>query len=165
MKETGAKCLSAFLLIFLLFSSSRATTVIGVVTDQQSSQPVPNVVVKIIQTGDSTQTDATGHYMFANVAHGSYTFMVGRPLYQPKIMVNTKVGPSCCVGTTGNVNQAGGIDLSDLSAMVSYLTGGSFVPPCPASADVNKSGVVDLSDLSALVSYLTGGSFKLPTCP
>lgn len=72
---------------------------------------------------------------------------------------------SCCVGKRGNVNMVGGIDLSDLSALVSYLTGGSFVPPCTDAANVNGAGGVDLSDLSSLVSYLTGGSFVLVDCP
>ncbi len=71
----------------------------------------------------------------------------------------------CCQGRTGNVNGAGGVDLGDLSALVSYLTSGGFVLPCPNSANVNGTGAVDLGDLSALVSYLTGGGFVLPNCP
>ncbi|PWB70449.1 hypothetical protein C3F09_09040 [candidate division GN15 bacterium] len=70
----------------------------------------------------------------------------------------------CCVGTRGNVNYVGIVDLSDLSALVSYLTGGGFMLPCPSEGNVNGSGIVDLSDLSALVSYLTGGGYILPTC-
>jgi hypothetical protein len=71
----------------------------------------------------------------------------------------------CCTGTTGNVNMAGIVDLADLSALVSYLTGGGYVLPCVAEANVNNSGIVDLADLSALVSYLTGGGYVLPSCP
>ena len=71
---------------------------------------------------------------------------------------------SCCSGVTGNVNMAGIVDLSDLSALVSYLTGGGYLLPCPAEANVNNAGIVDLSDLSALVSYLTGGGYVLPSC-
>lgn len=72
---------------------------------------------------------------------------------------------SCCTGTTGNVNMSGIVDLSDLSALVSYLTGGGYVLPCVEEANVNAVGIVDLSDLSALVSYLTGGGYVLPNCP
>jgi PKD repeat protein len=75
------------------------------------------------------------------------------------------IGTGCCIGTTGNVNMAGIVDLADLSALVSYLTGGGYVLPCVAEANVNNSGIVDLADLSALVSYLTGGGFALPNCP
>ena len=72
---------------------------------------------------------------------------------------------TCCVGQTGNVNTLGIVDLSDLSALVSYLTGGGYVLPCQPEANVNNLGIVDLSDLSALVSYLTGGGYVLPPCP
>ena len=71
----------------------------------------------------------------------------------------------CCTGVTGNVNMIGIVDLSDLSALVSYLTGGGYVLPCPQEANVNNLGIVDLSDLSAMVSYLTGGGYVLPSCP
>ncbi|PWB74554.1 hypothetical protein C3F09_03805 [candidate division GN15 bacterium] len=70
----------------------------------------------------------------------------------------------CCVGVTGNVNDAGIVDLADLSSLVSYLTGGGYVLPCQKEANVNASGIIDLADLSSLVSYLTGGGFILPNC-
>jgi hypothetical protein len=71
----------------------------------------------------------------------------------------------CCVGTTGNVNGLGAVDLGDLSALVAYLTGGGYVITCLGEANVNGAGAIDLGDLSALVSYLTGGGYVLPTCP
>jgi len=77
----------------------------------------------------------------------------------------TQINPvSCCVGTTGNVNMTGIVDLADLSALVSYLTGGGYVLSCQPEANVNSAGIVDLADLSALVSYLTGGGYVLPNC-
>lgn len=73
--------------------------------------------------------------------------------------------PSCCTGSTGNVNITGVIDLPDLSALVSYLVGGGYVLPCYDAANVNGYGIVDLVDLSALINYLTGGGYVLPNCP
>ncbi len=66
------------------------------------------------------------------------------------------VGCGCCVGTTGNVNASGGIDLSDLSLLIAYMT----VTPKPAlscqkEANVNGLALIDLSDLSLLIAYLT----------
>jgi len=81
------------------------------------------------------------------------------------ISANTQVADACCQGKRGNVNSAGIIDLGDLSALVSYLTGGGYVLPCVDAANVNGAGIVDLGDLSALVSYLTGGGYVLPDCP
>ncbi|MFZ1683221.1 MAG: hypothetical protein WAU88_03730, partial [Candidatus Zixiibacteriota bacterium] len=69
-----------------------------------------------------------------------------------------------CVGVTGNVNAAGGVDLADLSALVSYLTGGGYVLTMYGEADVTANHTIDLADLSALVSYLTGGGYVLPPC-
>jgi hypothetical protein len=71
----------------------------------------------------------------------------------------------CCVGTTGNVNMAAGVDLADLSALVSYLTASGYVLTCTTEANVNGTGTVDLADLSALVGYLTASGYVLPNCP
>ncbi|MBK7141812.1 MAG: hypothetical protein IPH75_07015 [bacterium] len=73
----------------------------------------------------------------------------------------------CCEGTTGNINQSGGVDLSDLSILISYLT----ATPRPAigcdnEANVNATAGIDLSDLSVLISYLvTTPVPELPACP
>ena len=92
----------------------------------------------------------------ANVIHGQVNslspFVVARDL-------------GCCIELRGNVNMSGIVDLADLSALVSYLTGGGFVPSCQEEANLNGIGIIDLADLSALVSYLTGGGFQLPNCP
>ncbi|PWB75159.1 hypothetical protein C3F09_02995 [candidate division GN15 bacterium] len=73
--------------------------------------------------------------------------------------------PPCCFGRTGNVNETGIVDLSDLSALISYLTGGGYVPPCPEAANVNGADIIDLTDLTGLVSYLTGAGYMRPRCP
>jgi hypothetical protein len=73
-------------------------------------------------------------------------------------------GP-CCDGVRGNINMVGIVDLSDLSALVNYLTGGTYSLPCQEEANVNGLGIIDLSDLSCLVSYLTGGGYVIPNCP
>ena len=70
----------------------------------------------------------------------------------------------CCIDYSGNVNDAGIVDLVDLSSLVSYLTAGGYVLPCPNAANVNGTGIIDLADLSSLVSYLTGGGYVLPVC-
>jgi len=71
----------------------------------------------------------------------------------------------CCVGKRGNVNCVGIVDLSDLSAFVSYLTGGGFVLCCLEEADMNGNGVIDLWDISCLISMLTGGWCAPADCP
>ncbi len=71
----------------------------------------------------------------------------------------------CCESKTGNIDLTDIVNLADLSALVSYLTGGGYILPCNTAANVNRLGVVDLVDLSVLVSYLTGGGYTLPNCP
>jgi hypothetical protein len=155
----------------LAATSIAAKPVSGVVKDLQTNLPVANVVVKIFETGDSTFTDGAGVYFFPDVALGSYTFMVGRNSYVPKIMTSVSVSNSCCIGTTGNVNKslAETPDLSDLSLMIAYLT---VTPkpalPCLAEANINSSVATtpDLSDLSLLIAVLTvTPKPALPNCP
>ncbi len=73
----------------------------------------------------------------------------------------------CCIGSRGNVDGLGGIDLADLSLLVAFLTGtsGVIVLPCPEAANVDGVGAIDLGDVSLLTSFLTGGGATLPSCP
>ena len=165
-----SRCLASTATIFLASwigaaSTGQARSVAGTVRDQQTNLGIPGVIVKILEAGDSTQTDANGFYFFTSVPDGAYTFFIGKQNYQPMTMANTHVPNSCCAGKRGNVNCAGITDLSDLSALVSYLTGGGYILCCVDAANTNGAGIVDLSDLSALVNYLTGGGFVLPSCP
>jgi hypothetical protein len=73
-------------------------------------------------------------------------------------------GCPCCAGMRGNVNMVGGVDLSDLSMLVGYLTGPPIALPCAQAANLDGSGTVDLTDLSALVNYLTGGGYAPMDC-
>jgi uncharacterized protein YkwD len=103
--------------------------------------------------------DATFRHIGVGFVHNYWTVTVGGG-------PGDEIVPClCCVGTTGNINNSGGVDLADLSALVSYLTGGGYVLTCIPEANVNGSGAVDLADLSALVVYLTGGGYTLPSCP
>ena len=148
---------------------AEAKPVLGVVKNSQTNLPVPDVVVKIFETGDSTLTNSSGVYYFPDVPLGTYSFMVGRGQYVPLILTNVSVSNSCCIGATGNVNKsvAETPDLSDLSLLISYLT----VSPrptllCSQEANVNNVGAIDLSDLSFLIAYLTQSPRPtLPNCP
>jgi hypothetical protein len=71
----------------------------------------------------------------------------------------------CCHGTRGNVNWSADdfVDLSDLSALVSYI-GGGYILECPEEADVNGDGSINYIDQIILASYLTGGGGILAPC-
>jgi hypothetical protein len=72
---------------------------------------------------------------------------------------------TCCTApTTGDVDASGGVDISDLSAMVDYLFNSlPFPGSCFTEQDVDKSGSVDISDLQAIIDYLFN-SIPLPSC-
>lgn len=71
----------------------------------------------------------------------------------------------CCLGTTGNVDGAGAVDLIDLAHLIAYLLSSSRPElPCPDEANINGIEIIDLSDLSLLVSYLTTPDGFLPAC-
>ena len=73
---------------------------------------------------------------------------------------------SCCIGTTGDVNGDGRVDLGDISAIIYGLIFPPLLTTCPAEANVNAMGAIDLSDLSLLISYLTTNPRPtLPNCP
>ncbi len=118
-------------------------------------------------------------YAIAADSHGracvtGYTYSNDFPIQSPvqtymgtfaDVFVTRLGNPPCCAGVTGNVDLNGIVDLSDLTGLVSYLTGGGYVPACPEEANINTVGIIDISDLSALVSYMTGGAYELPACP
>ena len=65
----------------------------------------------------------------------------------------------------GDINHSHVTDAADLSALVSYLTGGAAVIRPHKVGDLTGNCGVDATDLSTLVSYLTGGSATLkPGC-
>lgn len=75
---------------------------------------------------------------------------------------------TCCVGSMGNVDGVGGVDLSDLSNLIAYMTNpGGITLVCPEAAGLSKSRRIDLIDLSTLIAYLTLGrnNVQLPLCP
>lgn len=91
-------CLSLGLMWTLICPIASARPVSGIVTNAISRTPLANVVVRILQTGDSTQTDNAGKYVFPNVPDGSYTMLFGRSTYQPLIKANVAVTANVSAG-------------------------------------------------------------------
>lgn len=143
-----------------LASGVRATGGISTVSNQSSRNGVVLLRSAFISAGVA---DSSTHYRTTSTAGPTTAGRGSSPNYQLSQGMAPVFG--CCTGTSGNVNMAGIVDLTDLSALVSYLTGGGYFLPCQAEANVNATGIVDLGDLSALVSYLTGGGYLLPNCP
>jgi hypothetical protein len=75
--------------------------------------------------------------------------------------------PPCCVGTTGDANGDGTVDIGDLDCQIQFIFFG-FLPPdccvCPEECDFNGDRANDISDIVTLVDFLFFGG-ELPPCP
>ncbi|MDZ4723136.1 MAG: carboxypeptidase regulatory-like domain-containing protein [candidate division Zixibacteria bacterium] len=129
----------------------------GVVTNSQTGTPIANVVVKILQTNDSTQTNSAGYYLLSDVADGMYTMLFGAQTYQPLIRLNAQIGV-CCIGNTGNTDNdpADQVDISDLTMLISHLFVNLAPLVCPEEGNIDgdAGNSVDISDLTALIDHL-----------
>ncbi|MEW6050204.1 MAG: hypothetical protein AB1644_03980 [Candidatus Zixiibacteriota bacterium] len=73
----------------------------------------------------------------------------------------------CCVGSTGDMNGDGVVDIGDLDCIVSPLFFGIWPPNCcmcSEECDINSDGSMDISDLQMLIDFLFFGA-NLPNCP
>lgn len=72
---------------------------------------------------------------------------------------------SCCIGTTGNVDLTGLVDIADVTMLVDYLFISNPTLPCDEEANVDATGNIDIADLTLLVDVLFISNPPLPSCP
>jgi hypothetical protein len=62
----------------------------------------------------------------------------------------------------GDINHSHGVDLSDMSLLIGYLTQGAAILP-KRVGDLTGDCKVDISDLSTMIAYMTSGgvTFKV----
>ena len=108
---------------------------------------------------DSTFYPAGGVWMWSTTS-GSIVPGWGGPYCFPVL--------PCCVGSHGNVNFEGGVDISDLTLLVSYIFPPHNELPCPGAGDVDGmesgGGAVNISDITYFVEYLFHGGPPPPPC-
>ena len=80
-------------------------------------------------------------------------------------MFETGSGTCCLPPTVGDVDQSGGVDITDISVLIDnqFLTLTPLV--CEAEGDVDFSGGVDITDLSVLIDNQFLTLTPLPPCP
>ncbi len=72
----------------------------------------------------------------------------------------------CCIPpTVGDINQSGGVDITDISVMIDnqFLTLTAMV--CEEEGDIDFSGLIDITDLSILIDNQFLTLTPLPECP
>ncbi len=85
---------------------------------------------------------------------------------EARTLVLDMLQQGCCIAR-GNVtgDDAGTVNIADLTMLVDFLFRGGLQPSCPEEADVNASGSIDVADLTTLVDFLFRGGAAPPPCP
>ncbi len=77
--------------------------------------------------------------------------------------------PSCCQGTTGNIDcdVNGSVDIADLTVLVDrlFISFGMLCCQREANVDADGTGSIDIADLTRLVDHLFITFDPLPGCP
>ena len=104
-----------------------------------------------------TASDSTGNYPYRCSIH-NLTMIDTLRVSAPPV--------SCCVPPIrGNVNGTGGVTVTDLTFLVSFLFNSGPPPPCTDEANVNGVGGITVTDLTSLVNFLFNGGASPAACP
>ncbi|MBX7152317.1 von Willebrand factor type A domain-containing protein [bacterium] len=85
MKKIAYLSFVAIVLIALVSFLKGATgdgKISGTIADTATGKPLSNVLVKLIGSGVTTQTDSTGYFVFTNIGNGQYDLLASLNLYQ-----------------------------------------------------------------------------------
>lgn len=80
-------------------------------------------------------------------------------------MVQNVTSAERCCTLRGDFNSDGTVNISDMTALVSFLFSGGAAPACPDHADVNGDGTTNISDMTYLVAFLFSGGAAPVDCP
>ena len=62
------------------------------------------------------------------------------------------------VGTVGDVNGDGEIDINDVTALINYVLNGSSESVNPEYADINGDSEININDITALIGMVLGSA-------
>lgn len=142
-----------------LFEAGGATDLAGTISDSITGLPVSGVAVKILETGDSTTTDAGGQYFFPGLTDGTYTILFGRSMYQPKILPSIRVGGFIC----GDINGDTKVNIGDPVFLINYIFKGGPAPNPLSAGDVNADTKINIGDAVYMINYIFKGG-PTPQC-
>lgn len=139
-----------FLLLLGFSNAGGATDLTGTIADSTTGLPLSGVVVKILETGDSTATNAGGHYFFGGLTDGAYTILIGRSMYRPTILTSVLVGSFLCGDIDGDTR----INIGDPVYLINYIFKGGPAPNPLAAGDVNADARINIGDAVHMINYI-----------
>lgn len=83
--------------VLYLISGAGISGLRGVITQEGTTQPIPNVTITVVENGKNNTTNQEGKYRLAPLAAGTYTLIIEATAYQPKTVTGLEV-------TTGTVS-------------------------------------------------------------
>jgi len=91
--------------------------------------------------------------------------IISGPNLKPETFAVSFVGGCCIPPTVGDIDQSGGIDITDISVLIDnqFLTLTPLM--CEDEGDVDLSGAVDITDISVLIDNQFLTLTPLPPCP
>lgn len=70
-------------------------------------------------------------------------------------------GVLICAPLRGDVNADGGVNISDVTALIDYLLSGDYSNVSLSNADCNKDDFVNIADVTSLIDYLLSGRWPV----
>jgi len=101
----------------------------------------------------SGRTDKNGGHR--NRKAGTYHYHGAPKQISPKKILPKKTVLEKAVQIWGDIDGSGGVDVTDLTHLTSYLFGGKSTPDLIDRSDMNCDGSVDVKDLILLVDILS----------
>ncbi|MBI5265865.1 MAG: right-handed parallel beta-helix repeat-containing protein [candidate division Zixibacteria bacterium] len=109
--------------------------------------------------GPPDQTGSNGNFsadpLYCDTANGRLTLTLRSPLLSANNSCHQLIGQTATIACDcGDVDVSGNVDISDVTALISYLFLGG-PPPVPLeAAEVDPSPGIDISDLTYLIDHL-----------
>lgn len=149
----------------------RAAKLNGVITDSITTSPINGVVVNIVSTTSSTNSNVLGSYQIGIATPGLYDITFSKPGYVTKTVTNVNLISNNCIPTSINVEL---VPLIPFNFQVQVIDATTLAPVPNAKVRVenasytntvttNASGIYTFSNFTESVYTITAGKWGYKT--
>ena len=149
----------------------RAAKLNGVITDSITTSPINGVVVNIVSTTSSTNSNVLGSYQIGIATPGLYDITFSKPGYVTKTVTNVNLISNNCIPTSINVEL---VPLIPFNFQVQVIDATTLAPVPNAKVRVentsytntvttNASGIYTFSGFTESVYTITAGKWSYKT--